>query len=99
MMENRTRPSLLLPVLECGGKALGVLSNVIPTRIARQMDESVNEGVVQCLNDSVRDEIAMKSLTNDQNIDVRETLKFHRDLSQQVNINGEQNVGGNRYEF
>ena len=99
VMENRTRPSLLLPVVECGGMALGVLSNIIPTNIARQMDESVNEGVVQCLNDSVRDEIAIKASASDQNIDVRETLKFHRDLSQQMNINEEQKAGSNRYEF
>ena len=99
LMDNRTRPSLLLPVLECGGKALGTLSNVIPARIARQIDESVNEGVVQCLNDSIRDEIAMKSESDDGNADLRETLKFHRDLSEHINVNKEPSVKGNRHEF
>ena len=99
LMDSRTRPSLLLPVLECSGKVLGTLSNVIPASIARKIDESVNEGVVQCLNDSIRDEIAMKSETDDGNADLRETLKFHRDLSQHINVNKEPSVKGNQHEL
>ena len=99
LMDNKTRPSLLLPVLECGGKALGALSNVIPASMARQMDESVNGGVVQCLNDSIREEIAIKSETEDVNVDLRETLKFHRDLSQQINVNREPSSKGTQHEL
>ena len=99
LIANKTRPSLFIPALECGGKVLGTLSNIIPGNIAKQMDEIINEGVVQCLNDSIREEIAMKCSDNgSEDIDVRDSLKFHRDIARHVPLNEKQN-SPDRYEF
>ena len=99
LIANKTRPSLFIPALECGGKVLGTLSNIIPGNIAKQMDEIINEGVVQCLNDSIREEIAMKCGDNgSEDTDVRDSLKFHRDIARHVPLNEKQN-SPDRYEF
>lgn len=67
---------MLVNVLEVAGLGLGLVSRFAPSSIANQISESVDEATVQQFNDSIRD----MQLNNVDNVDVKETLKYHREL-------------------
>ena len=76
---EKIRPSILLPVYEVVGTGLGIMSRLSPAPSASKfLAEIVENASSMQLNDSIRS-ISLDS-PNDY-YDVKETLKFHRDLS------------------
>ena len=76
IVRENVRPSLLLAALEVTGTGLGVLSRFAPQSISSEISAAVDDAAVQQFNDSIRD----MQLGNVENIDVKETLKYHREL-------------------
>ena len=77
MRENRTRPSALLGFYGLLGATLGRAAQVIPVAcVATALTSVVHEVAEQSLNDGIRDLAG----TGDADADVREGLKYHRDL-------------------
>jgi hypothetical protein len=73
---GNVRPSIFVGAYEVAGKSLGMLSRFAPPVVAEMIAEAVDEATVQQFNDSVR----KMQLDGIDNIDLKETLKFHRDL-------------------
>lgn len=78
MRETRARPSLLLNGYGLLGTVLGSVSRVAPASCSATLSAIVNDVAEQSLNDSIR-AMAMDGST-DAHSDIRETLKYHRDL-------------------
>lgn len=78
MRETRARPSLLLNGYGLLGTVLGRVSRVAPASCSATLSAIVNDVAEQSLNDSIR-AMAMDGST-DAHSDIRETLKYHRDL-------------------
>jgi len=74
LLLKRARPSVLLPLYELGGSALGIAARLAPSQLLKSiLVENVDEASRQQFNDSLRELIASPD------IDAHETLKFHRD--------------------
>lgn len=73
---HRIRPSLLLPVIQALGMGLGLASRFTPAQAI--LISAVNSTTEQHLNDSIR---ALKG-GDDEQEDIKETLKYHRDAFQ-----------------
>ena len=78
--ESRIRPSALLPVYGLVGSALGSLALAIPQSYSSALTKVVHDVAEQSLNDSIRDLASVADCGDD----VRETLKYHRDLRSSV---------------
>jgi hypothetical protein len=76
IVREKVRPSLSLTPLEVVGGGLGLLSRFAPKRVADALSEAVDDATTQQFNDSVR----TMQLDSVENVDVKETLKYHRDL-------------------
>jgi len=74
--QNRVRPSLLVGVLDCAGRATGFATSFLPSAGIEIVDRVVDECSVQEFNDGMRSVHGVP-----QNEDIKETLKFHRDIS------------------
>mmetsp|Transcript_20167 Transcript_20167/g.20268 ORF Transcript_20167/g.20268 Transcript_20167/m.20268 type:complete len:159 (+) Transcript_20167:266-742(+) len=72
------RPSVLIDFWGVLGTAVGTASRFAPQPINKTIEKIVDDAVQQQFNDSIRD---MHQLNNDViDIDVKETIKFHREL-------------------
>jgi len=78
--ESRSRPSALLPVYGLVGSALGSLALAIPQSYSSALTKVVHDVAEQSLNDSIRDLASVADCGDD----VRETLKYHRDLRSSI---------------
>lgn len=74
--KDRIRPSVLVNAFEVAGFGLGLMSRFVPVAISNKISEAVDDATVQQFNDSIRD----MQLSNIDNVDVKETLKYHREL-------------------
>lgn len=74
---EKSRPSALIGLTEFTGSCLGLVSRYIPAPVGTIVQQAVDEATIQQFNDSIR------SMQENQvdNVDIKETLKFHRDLS------------------
>jgi len=73
---ENVRPSLFIGAFEVAGAGLGVISRFTPKVLSDVIAEAVDESAIQQFNDSVRD----MQLDQIENVDLKETLKYHRDL-------------------
>lgn len=75
MIANRSRPSLLLGVLQFSGATLGMVSRVLPKDCSNNLNQVVQEATIQQFNDIIRD---LQHQSDCE--DTKETIKYHRDL-------------------
>ena len=80
--ETRTRPSVLIDAYAIVGAGLGFMSRSAPLEIKKAMLGSVDEAVRRSLNDDIRD-------IDDEEDEVKEAVKFHRDISLLEGVEGE----------
>ena len=85
--ETGARPSLLLNGYGLFGSLLGQAARVAPAAMAEALTAVVNDVAEQSLNDSIREmstdvptSSSGGSSSSSSSDDVRETLKYHRDL-------------------
>ena len=76
--KERVRPSILLGAFELTGFGLGLVTRFAPKSVASVVSQAIDDATVQQFNDSIRKMHA--DLDGESNIDVKETLKYHRDL-------------------
>ncbi len=76
VMRDNVRPSIFVNALELTGLGLGLVSRFAPEAISKGIAEAVEDAAVQQFNDNIRD----MQLQNIDDIDVKETLKYHREL-------------------
>lgn len=76
IVKDKVRPSIFVSALELTGLGLGLVSRFAPQSVSQTISEAVDDAAVQQFNDSIRD----MQLQNIDDIDVKETLKYHREL-------------------
>jgi demethoxyubiquinone hydroxylase (CLK1/Coq7/Cat5 family) len=80
LLAERVRPSLFINLFEVLGHASGSIARIAPIRDAESLlTAAIDNAATQQLNDSIR---RLSSLDGAE--DVRETLKFHRDIRVQM---------------
>lgn len=91
VISENSRPSVLLPLVEISGKALALATHFVPPFCKDILDYAVDEATIQQFNDSIRD----MQQDGVDNVDVKETLKFHRDVrnSDDVSSGSTSNTG------
>ena len=78
VIEERVRPSLLLGAFEGLGVGLGLMARISPKPISELVTRIIDDAASQQFNDAIRD--IQKIDPELVNEDVKETLKYHRDL-------------------
>ena len=73
--ETQTRPSVLIDVYGVVGGVLGMITRGAPRELKNAVSGSVDEAVRRSLNDDIRD------MDKNEEEEVKETLKFHRDIT------------------
>jgi len=86
IMSSRVRPSALVCPFEYAGRAFGTISRYSPTLVSDAILGVVDEAAIQIYNDSIRE---MQGL---QSSDIKEALKFHREIKSSVPITDEDTV-------
>ena len=76
VVRDNVRPSIFVNALEFTGLGLGLVSRFVPESISKSIAEAVEDAAVQQFNDNIRD----MQLRNIDDVDVKETLKYHREL-------------------
>lgn len=84
IVSEKIRPSLFINIFEFTGKSLGMITKYSPSIVSNIIVHAIDESATQQFNDSIRN---MQSTNDNSNIeinmkceDIKETLKFHRDL-------------------
>lgn len=76
LLAERVRPSLFINVFEALGHASGTVARFAPTKDVESLfTKAIDNAATQQLNDSIRQ---LSTVENAE--DVRETLKFHRNI-------------------
>jgi Ubiquinone biosynthesis protein COQ7 len=78
IVSEKVRPSILLGCFETLGSGLGTAARFAPTQFTSALTKIVDDAASQQFNDSIREISSMGSEAND---DVKETIKYHRDLA------------------
>jgi len=76
VVATRVRPSLFVGPFEAAGKVLGFASSLAPSSCASLIGQVVDDVAKQSFNDSIRELQQQPNVSED----VKETLKYHRDL-------------------
>lgn len=81
---NRVRPSLLVDVLEVSGQGLGLMTRYSPPVVKDMISKAVVDASAEQFNDSIRElaenkEAVRCEYTKGQILELKETLKYHRD--------------------
>lgn len=76
IISERTRPSILLGPLQLAGSVLGVVAKYAPVSFSKVLVHAVDDAAIQIYNDSIR---AMQD-SPDATSDIKEALKYHRDI-------------------
>lgn len=87
IIQERVRPSLMLGAFDCLGQSLGLAARFTPSQISNAITKIVDDAAATQFNDSIRDISAMGPNTNE---DVKETIKYHRDLTSNQPLNLEE---------
>jgi len=77
IVQERVRPSILIDIYAITGHGLGLLSRLSPKSCGNTLTSIVDESTTQQFNDSIRS----MQLHEVINYDIKETLKYHRDLT------------------
>lgn len=78
IVSEKVRPSLLLGCFEALGTGLGTVARFAPSQLTGALTKMVDDAASQQFNDSIRE---ISALGPDLNDDVKETIKYHRDLT------------------
>jgi hypothetical protein len=78
IVSEKVRPSILLGCLEVLGTGLGTVARFSPNQLTGALTKMVDDAASQQFNDSIRE---ISALGPDINDDVKETIKYHRDLT------------------
>lgn len=78
IVSEKVRPSILLGCFENFGTALGTVARFAPNHISSVLTKVVDDAAQQQFNDSIRE---ISSMGSESNYDVKETIKYHRDLT------------------
>ena len=81
IVQERVRPSILLDIYAITGQGLGLLSRLSPKSCSNMITAIIDESTTQQFNDSIRS----MQLNEVINYDIKETLKYHRDLTNNAN--------------
>jgi len=77
IVQERVRPSILLDIYAITGHGLGLISRFSPKTCENMLTSIIDESTTQQFNDSIRS----MQLHEVINYDIKETLKYHRDLN------------------
>ena len=77
IIQEKVRPSIFLELYGALGTGLGIISRISPKPCSTLLTKIVDDAVSQQLNDSIRE---LSSAEVIDNCDIKETLKYHRDL-------------------
>ena len=77
IVHERVRPSILLDIYAITGHGLGLISRFSPKTCENMLTSIIDESTTQQFNDSIRS----MQLHEVINYDIKETLKYHRDLN------------------
>lgn len=77
IVQERVRPSILLDIYAITGHGLGLISRFSPKTCQNMLTSIIDESTTQQFNDSIRS----MQLHEVINYDIKETLKYHRDLN------------------
>lgn len=80
IVSERARPSLLICPFEVAGKTLGFIAKYSPPSVSDALLDVVDEATIQIYNDSIRDMQHLENGNNAGNNDVKEALKYHREI-------------------
>jgi hypothetical protein len=83
IISEKVRPSVLLGFFDTLGTGLGVVARFAPTPCSSILTKIVDDAAQNQFNDSIRDIASMGPGFND---DVKETIKYHRDLNSNIPI-------------
>ena len=78
IVSEKVRPSILLGCFETLGNGLGAVARFAPSQISSVMTKVIDDAASQQFNDSIRE---ISAIGSDSNDDVKETIKYHRDLT------------------
>ena len=78
IVSEKVRPSILLGCFEALGTGLGTVARFSPNQLTGALTKMVDDAASQQFNDSIRE---ISALGPDLNDDVKETIKYHRDLT------------------
>lgn len=79
IVDFKVRPSILVGFMELAGSGLGTLARITPQPCGSIITKVIEDAASQQFNDSIRDLAAADE--HHANDDVKETLKYHRDLN------------------
>lgn len=91
IVQERVRPSILLDIYAITGHGLGLLSRLSPKSCGNMLTSIIDESTTQQFNDSIRS----MQLHEVINYDIKETLKYHRDLNSNSSSDSSNNDGVN----
>jgi len=77
IVQERVRPSILLDIYAITGHGLGLISRFSPKTCENMLTSIIDESTTQQFNDSIRSMQSHEVINND----IKETLKYHRDLN------------------
>jgi len=77
IVQERVRPSILLDIYAITGHGLGLISRFSPKTCETMLTSIIDESTTQQFNDSIRSMQSHEVINND----IKETLKYHRDLN------------------
>jgi demethoxyubiquinone hydroxylase (CLK1/Coq7/Cat5 family) len=95
VITERVRPSLLIGAFQGLGRGLGLIARFSPKPCTDFVTKIVDEAASQQFNDAIRDIQGIADSTND---DVKETLKYHRDLKASNESSLNASIGNNQGE-
>ncbi len=75
--DENIRPSLLMYGFSTAGKGLGLITKMLPKTYSELITNVVDDATIQHFNDS----IGAIQLDENDKCDIKETLKFHRDIN------------------
>ena len=80
IVDFKVRPSILVGMMEVAGYGLGTMARITPVPCSTIITKIVEDAASQQFNDSIRD-LSAADAHDDTNDDVKETIKYHRDLN------------------
>lgn len=96
IVSEKVRPSILLGCFETFGLGLGTVARFAPTQISSVLTKVIDDAASQQFNDSIREISLMGSESTD---DVKETIKYHRDLTPNTPLNMNEPASFNETAF
>lgn len=80
IISRKARPSILIGFYQAGGLVLGNVAKLAPKVVAESIHTVVHDVTIQQFNDGIRDIQQCGDPTNFADLEMKETVKYHRDL-------------------